>query len=439
MVNLNFLRDTSQDASVDFANGSNVGHMNVYQTRTPSGDVIALPYTNLTFSPIGRGFFYKGPRQAGYDLWGPHQAEIKQFLPNAVDKGGSSQEFLQYLMQNTPRAIVLANQWQYQMFQVTAQNPLADPSHALASFWWTLANIAYYLSTFNTKQACTLRTALDILMNQGGFDQVTSLSAIAIMLSAFGTGFSALDVPSDIYGKKPQVFGYKSMTHAIETNGDITFGAGIRWAKSSDPGTERYGDASQKIGELAQEKMMGGAMEYLFVPSDLTLPMTGTPNAGQLSGWLTLCSEIGPYVLAQAYFDIQGVVWPYAPGELEAQLRAFGVWWKKLVDRQDATGIPFARFRRQPVYSNLRMLDMYNAPDPVWSVVEAALYQADPVVFLQNITPSEKGRIYLQRVHDHYLIYHLTFPTWVPAPASSYLVYRKPGMIAHGIDVSDLP
>jgi hypothetical protein len=85
------------------------------------------------------------------------------------------------------------------------------------------------------------------------------------------------------------------------------------------------------------------------------------------------------------------------------------------------------------------MLDAYNAPDPILSIIEQALYQADPVAFLQTVSNSEKGRIFLQRVHDHYLIYSRTFPTWKPAPASSYLVYRKPAMIAHGIDVSDLP
>ena len=282
MVNLNPFRDNS--SIVDFAPGSNVGHMATYQTRDAAGDVTYLPYTNLTFSPVGRGFYFKGPRQMAYDTWGPHQDEIKQLVPNAVDKNGASAEYLQYLKQNTQQAIALANKWTYNMFAVDPKlNALADPSCALASVWWTVGNIAYYLTTqANTKQACTLRTALDILMNQAGFDNITSLSALAIMLSAFGTGFSALDVPADLYGSKPQVFSFKAFTYTIEANGDITFENGIRWAKSSDPGPERYGDGSPKIGELAQEKLMGGSMLYLFVPSDLTLPLTGQPNAGAI-------------------------------------------------------------------------------------------------------------------------------------------------------------
>jgi len=434
-------QDNGQDPSVDFAAGSNVGHAAVYVTRDQNGDATYRPYTEITFSPVGRGFIFKGPRQMGSDMWGPHQAEIKQFLPNAVDKNGVSQEFIQYLMQNTDNAVALANKWQYRMFGVNTQlNPNADPARALASMWWNASNISYYLTTFAcNKQSCTLRTALDIIMNQAGFDRITALSTLAMMLSAFGTGFSALDVPSDLYGSKPQPFGFKAFTYAIESNGNLGFENGIQWTRSSDPGTERYGDGSPKIGELAQEKMMGGGMLYLFVPSDLTLPLTGTPNANQFTAYLALSGEVGPYAVAQSYYDIQGVVWPYQPGELEAQLRAFGVWWKKLVDKQDSTGIPFARFRRQPVYTGIRMLDPFNAPEPITSVIEEALDQADPVAFLQGISNWQKAGIFLQRVHDHYLIYYHAFPSWKPAPASAYLVYRKPAMIAHGIDVSDLP
>lgn len=373
----------------------------------------------------------KTPAECMLYEWSRHKKEIWTLLGKKplTEVGFRCKEFEAWGSTHTSELGKLADSWGY------AGHSAPGLSVDYYSLDWKPWKIAMAITFNNITRGYPL-SDVKAKMKSGMFDDATIKGTYAHLLSHFAVNFSASNLDPAIYGEIRQqtnAIPYSEHRFALTPLGDIKFDAAIAAPMELVGGMWKP--------EPIQEYVLGRADWYLFLPEEMTptrLEYLAMTDITAMSGFYGL-------MVYMDYLKRKEKNPNLPPFETTQQTHdnyvLFGEFFKKLKAKELATGVRYAKFRRNPLYKDLLDVAEFELPSPTLSVLERILLADDPLLALQSLTHSDLAKMFAQDLHDALKRFYAVDPNAprFTASASGYNRYQYHYMKALGIDVSDLP